>query len=621
MLQTIEDAAIGLVASQDVDRFFRDLTQIQTNLFIDACRRNNVLVMTPGFIYDFAHPTQGRFHMQMFRDAAQRAADYLEYQVRGRMVKGRHYRKERGMWAGRKIAPGYMVDMRRTLADGTPNPDWRKYRRFDPYADVTLAYFELFRHFNGCLAQTWRHIEAHGPHYPTLSADMIPDGFKVSDHLRRRSAITGGLSPAQSGLRTLLTNVVYLGHWIHQRAIVQWHNHEAIIPEDLFLFAFNRISQTDFHGDPNPHYTPYRPWTRHDKADRDEPSPTYSGAIFSDDLADRPHKKLASIWNTDAGKYQYQLTDSPKRSSIWNIRADILDEIVDELLLERLKATTIDEAAWQAALVSIDDGGHAEVRRLTLAIKEAEQTKDNLIASLGLLSNAEMVARAQARYEAAEREIETLKVQLAQLKNGHKKQVNLAQAKPVLQTVITRWHDVPRQERRSLFDCFAHHIAVSSKVQNARHTKRITVHWRDGSTSSADSVHRSRGQFWEQDDLQMLADMIRANVDQIDILRTFPDHTWRALTQRMRYHFGKGWSQSYSGERRYDKHTKWADTAEAKAAASVTTADGAQPASNVSCYDQYKSASCDVSGTSWPLQSGSPAKTDAASTGTPRPPR
>src|SRR5690606_2027013 len=42
----IENNTIGLVAAQDVDRFFRDLTMIQTNIFLDACKRKNVQVMT-----------------------------------------------------------------------------------------------------------------------------------------------------------------------------------------------------------------------------------------------------------------------------------------------------------------------------------------------------------------------------------------------------------------------------------------------------------------------------------------------------------------------------------------------------------------------------------------------
>jgi DNA invertase Pin-like site-specific DNA recombinase len=93
----IEDGEIGLVASQDVDRFFRDVTQIQTNIFIDACRRNNVRALTPTFVYDFAHPTQGRYHMQMFRDHAQRAADYLEFHIKGRLAKSKQFMLQQGL--------------------------------------------------------------------------------------------------------------------------------------------------------------------------------------------------------------------------------------------------------------------------------------------------------------------------------------------------------------------------------------------------------------------------------------------------------------------------------------------------------------------------------------------
>ena len=49
-----------------------------------------------------------------------------------------------------------------------------------------------------------------------------------------------------SGLQNLLINVAYIGHWVHKQVIAQWHNHEAIIPEELFMFAYNRISQYGF---------------------------------------------------------------------------------------------------------------------------------------------------------------------------------------------------------------------------------------------------------------------------------------------------------------------------------------------------------------------------------------
>jgi len=557
----IENSEIGLVAAQDVDRFFRDITQIETNIFIDACKRNNVQVLTPTMIYDFAHPTQGRYHMQMFRDQAQRAADFIDYHVRGRLVKARHWRKERGMWAGRKILPGFKVDMRETLPDGSRNSEWRKYSRFEPLADVMLAYFELFRTNEGNLKATWKHIEAYGPFFPEITNSQIPDGFKVTDHLKRRSRKTGKLCPSMSGLQHMLINVAYIGHWVHQGVIVEWHNHEAIIPMDLFMYAYNRISSTDFYGEPNPNYVPYRPWTRHNKADRPQDPPTYSNLIYSDDIPDHPHHRLATVWSQGNGNYKYQLYHT-YRSNVWNINASIVDEIIDKLLLERLKATTIDEITWQNALATMEDGNYAEVRRLQTTIEQAETAKDNLIASLTTLTHANMVERAEARYQALELEIEAHEAELTRLKSGESRRINLEDAKPVLDTVIAHWDAVPRQERRDLFESFATHISMSKIT---RHTKQITVHWRDGSTSTESTTHRSRGYFWEEEDLAKLKSMIDENVDQVWILQQFPDYSWKALTERMCYHFGKGWWKTYEGDKKYTRMTKWADTDEAKA--------------------------------------------------------
>lgn len=87
LLELIESGKVKLVAPQDVDRFFRDVTMIQTNIFIDACKRNQVQVMTPYNLYNFHHPLHGSSHMKLFREDAQRAADFLEYHIRGRLTR------------------------------------------------------------------------------------------------------------------------------------------------------------------------------------------------------------------------------------------------------------------------------------------------------------------------------------------------------------------------------------------------------------------------------------------------------------------------------------------------------------------------------------------------------
>src|SRR5690606_29059513 len=130
---------------------------------------------------------------------------------------------------GRKITPGFMVDMREKLADGSSNPDWRKYRRFDLYADVVLAYFEMFRANEGNLSKTWKQIEAEGPYLPDLTDDMVPAGFKTTDHLKRRSRITGMLTPSHSGFQPRNVNVATVRYRITQQGFWVRNNIEALL--------------------------------------------------------------------------------------------------------------------------------------------------------------------------------------------------------------------------------------------------------------------------------------------------------------------------------------------------------------------------------------------------------
>jgi hypothetical protein len=434
----IEEAKVGAVAAQDVDRFFRDMTQIEPNIFIEACRRNNILVLTPRMVFDFAHPTQGRYHMQQFRDEAQRAADYIEYQVRGRLVRARHYRTERGFWTGRKVPSGYVIDMREKLPDGTNNPNFAKYAPFPPWAAVIVRYFEMFRENDGNLQKTWRQIDQHGPFFPDVTPDMVPDGFRFYSLRKFRSLTTGQLSVDSVGLRDLLINVAYIGHWTHQQAIVKWDNHEPIVAHDLFMYAYNRISKTDFFGEPNENYIPYRTFVRHDKTTRNVEPPAYEGLVFSDDLPNRPHRRLTVMWNDSRKDYGYQLCNLPYKQNVWNMRAHLVDAAIDTMLVERLHMTTIDEAAWNAAQNGVVKRDLSEIKRIEQAIKATRQAKDNLIVSLGTLTHPDMVRRAQASYEAAEAELDSLQAELLRATASRKQSTALIQARPALEQIVQR---------------------------------------------------------------------------------------------------------------------------------------------------------------------------------------
>jgi DNA invertase Pin-like site-specific DNA recombinase len=64
LFDLITEKQIGAVACQDEDRLFRDITQIQVNIFIQACRENDVIVITPTMVYQFGNPSLYRLFQE-----------------------------------------------------------------------------------------------------------------------------------------------------------------------------------------------------------------------------------------------------------------------------------------------------------------------------------------------------------------------------------------------------------------------------------------------------------------------------------------------------------------------------------------------------------------------------
>ncbi|MBN8595637.1 MAG: recombinase family protein [Anaerolineae bacterium] len=560
LVDLIESGQISLVAAQDVDRFFRDVTQIQVNIFIDACKRNRVCVLTPRMLYDFNHPTMGAYHMKIFRDEAQHAADFLEYHIKGRLHASRAHLHEQGKWAGRQIIVGYMVDLRPKLPDGTPNPLHRSYVPFRPAADVIRTYFELFKRFNRNLIKTYNHIEQYGPFFPDNMNELVPEGFKIDQRTRYRSRHSGRVIPSLTGFGKMLTNVVYVGHWVHREAIIRFYNHEAIVDEDLFMYAFNALSPNDFYGEPNPHYHPHRTYNRHARADRTEAPPVYGGLVFSDDLPDYPHRRLHIHWNSHNQVYQYSLRNL-HRELRFSAKASRIDKTIDDLLLERLKATTVDETAWQTAIASTRKNGHAELRRVESDIRSAERAKAAILENLKMLQHPDMVRSLEASYAANQREIERLRSELAVLQQGDATQTLLEDVRPVLDSIIAHWGHVPATKRRALFEALADYANVTALDEVRR---ELTVRWRDGSQTSLIFRWGDYRQHWTQAELERLREMVEAARPQVEIMRAFPHWNWSSIAFHYAYHFttDRRFTNHYRGEKKYPYRWSWSDTTE-----------------------------------------------------------
>src|SRR5258708_10236636 len=206
-----------------------------------------------------------------------------------------------GSWGGTTMPPGYMVDTRKTLPNGSANEHWRKFVPFPAYAEIINEYFRLFLSYNGNMLATLKHIQKHGPYYPDLSECPPPEGYKAVYRLNQRG---GGLCPERSAFAALLSNVTYLGHWVVNNTVVRWDNHPAIVPQAVFMRAFNYISPVGLEGEPNLHYKRFQQYARPSKEeDRPVERPLYAGMIVAQ--ANGEWRSVGTTWLKTLQHYIY----------------------------------------------------------------------------------------------------------------------------------------------------------------------------------------------------------------------------------------------------------------------------------------------------------------------------
>ncbi len=239
LVERIESDEIKAVIVFLEDRLFRDETQIEANKFILICQEHNCLVITPHMTYDFRNP----YHRKQFRWKCEQAADFLRDYVKARLLDKKEQFAMRGLYDGRSIPPGYIIDRRATI-EGVENPSYKKFTDYQPHRERVLDIFKQFALAGGKAKKLYTELKK----IPVLFPDFDPG---VDPRTVSRLALTkvpGGYHISFNGLQQLLTNVTYIGWWTYKGRIIK-NNHPAIVPEDLFWYAFNRLSDVTPEGE------------------------------------------------------------------------------------------------------------------------------------------------------------------------------------------------------------------------------------------------------------------------------------------------------------------------------------------------------------------------------------
>lgn len=526
LFQLITDGAIGAVACQDEDRLFRDVTQIQVNIFIEACKSSRVLVITPTMVYDFAHAAYGNFHARQFRFKSEMAAEYITSYIKGKLHPAKRRMLMQGRWAGPPIPAGYMIDMRKELANGSPNPDWRKFAIFEPFADIVRAYWDLFLDYNGQLRPTVRHIIEHGPYYPAPGTYATPEGFKVVYRIRQNQ---GRWCPGRMGLKNMLTNALYIGHWMVNGAVVIRDNHPAIIEPETFMRAFNYLSDVALDGRENLNYNPVTVYAQPMKEEeRDDEWPLCAGLIYSEDV-DGKWVRVGTRWSKSNNHYAYEHWSRIDDASLWWKKAALIDDLTCCMLIIKMEAT-FDFRAWEDAVSGFVARYEQEQSLMRSQLKQLETVMENLVASLDNLQHPQMIQAAERRFADAEAEAERLR---SELENQAAEMTRIEQVREMHEScgdIVENWPAMSRQEQRQILHAYIERIDATPMENNA---VELDVHWKDATCTTAQVPGQAGASLvWTDEEIETLIGLFQSGKDQLEIASALPYRTWGAIVQQ-----------------------------------------------------------------------------------------
>jgi hypothetical protein len=318
------------------------------------------------------------------------------------------------------------------------------------------------------------------------------------------------------------------------------NNHEAIIPHDDFLFAFNRMSKTTLTGEPNQQRR-MRPYTRFTRVGTD-PYPALLDGIINSSLPgyhvyvfEKPAKKTQAFYTVTGPAHAYLDCDRI------SVSVPLLDRIFEQRLeyhlrifralhaikeksgsREQLEKSMLDYLRQVQQRLSESNAGVAS--QLAEYKAEAASLDKTLHYGAAALDGATIEAYAR-RLANLNRTIELLakKDDIAEQAQGA-----LRSNAHLLTDATISYQDMPFSRKQEFARLTTTHIELREIVPR---WLQLSITWSPFlGTAPKDIAYvwrNSAGDDWSADEINLLCQMY--DEDRDDILRALPKRTWRAI--------------------------------------------------------------------------------------------
>jgi len=525
MLRDITSGRAKAVIAFQVDRLFRDEWGIEYGKFMEICYKYGVIVVTPEFVYDFSVD----WHVDRFRRKCEEAYSYLRNQIKGRLLAARDRVSEQGLYTCGGIPTGYIID-RRPKSDGMPNPTYRQYIPYEPHARIVRRLFTRFRETGGNLCLIYRELQEHSIVFPEL--DESVDIRTVTKIVLRH--VPGGYQLSLNGLRTLLTNPAYIGWWLFKGEVIGKTNHEPLVDEDLFWYAFNSLSKYAVDGTIN-EAAIRRPHAKYTQKGKPESlallkdilkatDPTLRVYVDNNLHRYRPGRKEEAF-------YTFRDRKNALEAPHYVLSISEVDTIFVDRLLTHLR-TTSDFASYHKHLEQQQDALNAQQEDIQVHIEAVITQMAAIEQNLKSITSKRLVEKLNSDYERLEQELSRLEDSKVEPKHQQKHIQQLLTYHELMSRL--NWNsDVTLEEKKVLIALLCE--AVTLTILSPRFYQ-LTVTWHIPTWGTEEAIIQRGGRpanRWTQEEDDILSETYDTS-DKQTLLTLLPNRSWMSIHTRAR---------------------------------------------------------------------------------------
>lgn len=282
-------------------------------------------------------------------------------------------------------------------------------------------------------------------------------------------------------------------------------------------------------GTPNPDYSP-RLGIRHStkKKERAVEEPIYIGLVGS--YHEEQWRGATASWTVGMQMYAYtvnyvDLADNQKH--LWSRRGDYFDQIINEMLFAKLRAT-FDRQVWEDVLKSAGEDFEKEHRILQHQLLAVEQKMATLLDNFAYVQSKTLAQALERQFEAHEQEKARLEHKLADLQHRIKQQDELIELAQQAENVLENWDRMDLTEKRVVAQIFIERIVVT---QTAKYrVADVQIRWRDESVDEFILPWSAKTwTLWLPEEVNTLTRLVEDKASQESIAAALPDRNWRAI--------------------------------------------------------------------------------------------